>query len=346
MIKESRRNWGVFLLLILAIFVVLILTFLISSSSSENLESTTLTAQQHSLGFSIYTGLSSLLPKFKIAYASSNSKNLLIDDNYKTPPRAYLSYWNKPQVFPRMVIATNYTELTSNRFSYNINNVQLAKAFNFTKNDYLGYDPEDWALTPAAEQNAQASYTQMACNYVHNAGYKFAYTPEIDVPGWGQFSQVNWNCVDLLDLQEQFNSGNTNSLIKNVTQMLAVSKAVNSNLVVFVQIKMGTVTQSTMESDIKALASVQGVNGVMIEDECSTSSCNSTLLTLVNYTKAIVSTSTTTTSTTTSRTTTSTTSIVRTCPDGSTCPSGMICCACGSTGVYGCRSTTSKACAC
>ena len=89
----------------------------------------------------------------------------------------------------------------------------MQRRCNFTKNDYLGYDAEDWALTPKAEQNNQANYTRLACNYVHAAGYKFAYTPEVDVPGWGQFARINWTCVDMLDLQEQFNSGNTNSLI-------------------------------------------------------------------------------------------------------------------------------------
>ena len=88
-------------------------------------------AAQNPLGFSIYTGLSNLLPSFKSAYANANSSSLLIDDNYNTPPRAYMAYWNHPQSFGRMVIANNYTTLTSNGFSLYNNNVAFAKAMQF-----------------------------------------------------------------------------------------------------------------------------------------------------------------------------------------------------------------------
>lgn len=258
--------------------------------------------------------MSNLLPSFKSAYLNANSSALLIDDNYNTPPRAYISYWNQPQVFSRMVIADNYSGLISNISNLYTNNVGLVQAFNFTKNDYLGYDAEDWALTPSIEQNNQINYTQMACNYVHAAGYKFAYTPEIDVPGWGQFAQINWTCVDLLDLQEQFNSGDPTALIQNVTQLLSVAKAQNPNLVVFVQIDMTGISQSTLESDILALAGTQGVNGVMIEDNCSTSGCNSTLAILINCTKTISCTGSNSTNTTTSTTSTILTTFTTTAP--------------------------------
>ena len=40
-----------------------------------------------------------------------------------------------------------------------------------------------------------------------------------------------------------------------------------------------------MKNDILAMSNMQGVNGVMIEDECSTSTCNGTLATLVTIQK-------------------------------------------------------------
>lgn len=290
-ISKLAGKRQVLMTFVMTIAAVLVLVSSIPSVRASGSSQVMFAAAPNPLGFSIYTGLSNLLPSFKSAYANANSSCMLIDDNYNTPPRAYMVYWNHPQAFSRMIIANNYTTLTSSGFSLYNNNVAFAKAMNFTRNDYLGYDAEDWALTPKAEQKSQANYTQLACNYVHASGYKFAYTPEVDVPGWGQFARVNWTCVDMLDLQEQFNSGNTNSLILNVTQLLAASKAKNPNLVVFVQIMMTGISASIMKNDILAMSNMQGVNGVMIEDECSTSTCNGTLATLVNYTKTLSTTS-------------------------------------------------------
>ena len=192
----------------------------------------------HPLGLSIYTNESTLLPEYKILYSNANSNSLLIDEEYGMPPRVYFSYYNSPQVFPRIIFANNYSELISSNSSLYVNDLALAKRFNFSGSDYIGYDVENWSLTPVAEQDNMTKYTQLSCDYVHLEGYKFAFTPEIDIKGWGQFGDVNWTCVNLLDLQEQFLSSNPSALASNVTQMLAKSKAKNPNLTVFVQLDM------------------------------------------------------------------------------------------------------------
>ena len=267
----------------------------------------------HSLGFSIYEN-NTLLPLYKTYYANATGKDILIDDVYSNPERGYIEYYNQPQVFPRLIFTDNYTELTSQGFQLWDNNVALAKAFNFTGNDYITLDLEDWSSAPQTEQQNYAQYTQMACQYVHNAGYKFGFAPEIDIPGWGQFSQVNWSCIDFLDLQEQFLSNNTSALINNVTSMINSSKAQNPNLTVFVQLGMGA-GQATMESDIKALSYVKGVDGVIIQDLSTSQQSNNTLTTLVDYaqsfdnTALVLPNTTTTTSSTTSTTVSTSTSL-------------------------------------
>lgn len=278
-------------------------------------------AGAHSLGFSIYANSSALLPSLQTYYANATSNDTLMDDVYSPTPRALLAYWNTPQVFPRLVLANNYSELTSSGFNLYMNNVALAQAFNFSGNDYVGYDSEDWSLTSQTEQQNQATYTQMACNYIHAAGYKFAFTPEIDVPGWGQFAQVNWTCVDFLDLQEQFLSNNPTAMVQNVTQHLAIAKVANPNLVVFVQLDMAgdstSATQAQLQSDILALSQIPGINGVIIQDLCTSGSCNNELTTMINYLDSFsgssgpattTSIATTTVPTTTATTTTKTTS--------------------------------------
>ena len=133
---------------------------------------------------------------------------MLIDDAWTPQGTAYIGYWNSIQAFPRMILANNVSFLASTTLG-------LAKQFNFGSSDYVAYDSEDWPLTPASEQAAMVQYTQQACNAVHAAGYLFAITPEVDVPGWyglTQFSQLNWTCINFLDLQEQSNSGSTSTL--------------------------------------------------------------------------------------------------------------------------------------
>ena len=182
-----------------------------------------------------------------------------------------------------MILANNFSELSGDM-------LDLAKQFNFGPSDYVAYDSEDWSLTPASEQQAMVQYTQQACNAVHAAGYLFAISPEVDVPGWyglTQFSQLNWTCVDFLDLQEQSNSGSTSTLIKNVTTLLAQSKAKNPGLVVFVQLDQAAGSISVLEADILAMSQISGVNGVIIQDLSTSASSNSTLTTLVSYIKSI-----------------------------------------------------------
>jgi hypothetical protein len=309
-----KKNF-VYILPILIIIVLLALFLYLYLNGNLKAPILAPPVESHSLGISIYTNLSTLLPEFKTAYSNASSSSLLIDDEYATPPRVYITYWNQPQVFSRIILANNYSELTSTVSSVYINDVPFAKTYNFSKTDYLAYDSEDWALTPIIEQENQANYTQMACNYVHAAGYKFGFTPEIDVPGWGQFAKINWTCIDFLDLQEQFETGSTTGLVKNVTQLITVAKGVNPNLIVFVQLDMAARSKSLLESDILAMSQIPGVNGIMIQDLCGTASCNSTLTSLIQYTKSIQnSTSTSTVSvtttlpTSTSSTTSSTTS--------------------------------------
>lgn len=260
-------------------------------------------------GFSIYTNIN-LVSEFKTYYSGANARDLLIDEEFTSvPARVYLNYYNQPQTFERMIIANNYSELASGALSPYVDDITLARAYNFTSKDYVAYDPEDWSLTPLLEQDSVPKYTQTACNYVHNAGYRFAYTPEIDVPGWGDFSQINWTCVDFLDLQEQFLTGSTSSLIKNVTQLVGISKGDNPNLIVFVQLDMAATSQSTLESEILAISKISGVDGVIIQDLCSSTSCNSELTNLVNYASSLQmgglgASSTTSTSSTTVPTTT------------------------------------------
>ena len=182
-----------------------------------------------------------------------------------------------------MILANNVSWLTSQTLGE-------AKQFNFGSSDYIDYDSEDWSLTPASEQAGMVQYTQQACNDVHAAGYKFAFSPEIDVPGWyglTQFSAINWTCVNFLDLQEQANSGSTSTLIKNVTTLLSESKAKNPNLVVFVQLDQAAGSVAVLESDILAMSQISGVDGVIIQDLSTSQSSNSTLETLVNYTKSM-----------------------------------------------------------
>ena len=182
-----------------------------------------------------------------------------------------------------MILANNVSQLSGDT-------LDMARQFNFGPNDYIDYDPEDWSLTPKAEQAGIVQYTQQACDDVHAAGYKFAISPEVDVPGWyglTQFSQINWACVDFLDLQEQSNSGSTSTLVANVTTLLSQSKAMNPNLIVFVQLDQAAGSISTLEADILAMSQISGVNGVMIQDLSSSRTSNSTLATLVNYTKSI-----------------------------------------------------------
>jgi hypothetical protein len=95
----------------------------------------------------------------------------------------------------------------------------------------------------------------------------------------------------LLGLQEQALSSNPHLLAKNVVQMLAVSKAKNPKLVVFVQIDIaGDSTSATLpelEADISHLSRIPGVNGIIIQDLCNSTGCNNELGVLVNYTKQI-----------------------------------------------------------
>ena len=217
-------------------------------------------------------------------YSNAGSQDLLFDDAWEPQVLAYVGYWNGPQAFPRMILANNVSELAGSTLGF-------ARQFNLGPNDYVDYDPEDWALTPASEQKEIVQYTQQACSSVHVAGYKFAVSPEIDVPGWyglTQFSQLNWSCVDFLDLQEQSNSGSTSTLIKNVTTLLALSKAKNPSLVVFVQLDQAAGSLSVLEADISAMSQISDVNGVIIQDLSTSQASNSTLETLVNYTKNIV----------------------------------------------------------
>jgi len=266
-------------------------------------------------GFSIYTNLSTLLGQFKLYYPTANAADLLMDDAYNSPPRPYIGYYNHPQAFPRLILANNYSELTSTTSSPYVNDVALAKTYNFSSSDYIAYDSEDWSLTPASEQKSIVQYTQMSCNYVHAAGYKFAFTPEIDVPGWyslTSWSNFNWTCINFLDLQEQYLSSNPTAMAKNVTQLVAIAKGDNPNLVVFVQIDMAgdsvSAPQAELESDILALSKVSGVNGVIIQDLCSSTSCNNELTTLIDYIGSVSANSGSTTSTQAASTTIQTTS--------------------------------------
>ena len=244
--------------------------------------------QVHSLGFSVYINNNNYIKVFKPLYVNATANDLLVDDAYNPNTiveRGFLNYYNKPQAFPRLILDNNYSELTSTGLLLWQNNVDLARLYNFSSKDYIGYDSEDWNLTPIKEQENQANYTQLACNYVHANGYSFAFTPELDVPGWGQFDKINWTCINLLVLQEQFLTNDSAQLSKNVTGLLAISKGRNPNLIVYVQLDMN-VSLPAMTTDINDLAQIPGINGIMIQDSCYTYSCNNTLDTEVNYIKS------------------------------------------------------------
>ena len=308
---------------IILVFVAIVLLIILVGGNLHSASITT--GPTHSLFVSVYTN-ASILSTYQTIFSVAKSGDVMSDDIYGSPPRIFLNYYNKPQVFSRLILANNLSELESSGFSPYENNVGLAKAYNFTSHDYMGYDSEDWSLTPTAEKAAIVASTQSACTYVHAAGYKFAFTPEIDVPGWyanTNWNNFNWTCVDWLDLQEQFLSSNPAALAANVSAMIAVPKSKNPNLIVFVQIDEGPdstqATQAQLESDILYLSTIPGVNGVFIQDLSSASSYNTELITLVNYARSFTSGTTTSTSvsststvatlTTSSTTTTKTTTL-------------------------------------
>lgn len=265
---------------ILLIAVLAIILICLTMIASTWMPKTSVPSSLHPLGFSVYENYSTLLPIYEVLYSNANSSDLLIDDAWTPQGEEYVDHWGVPEAFPRMILANNVSELASSTFSE-------AERFNFGTHDYIAYDAEDWNLTPVFEQNNQAAYMQEACNAVHAKGYLFAYTPEVDVPGWGQFQSVNWTCVDFVDLQEQFTSASTSALIKNVTQLLAASKAKNPNLIVFVQLDQAAGSISTLEADILAMSQTSGVNGVIIQDLSTSEPSNSTLIELVNYARSI-----------------------------------------------------------
>ena len=273
-------------------------TSITSTTASTTIISSGGGSQLHTVAFSVYTNSSTLLGQLKSYYKNANPSDLLIDNEYSSfPARIYLNYYNQPQSFGRVIIANNYSEISSDVLSPYVNDVGLARLYNFTHNDYIAYDPEDWNLTPAYEQAAVPNYTQSACLLVHQAGYSFGWAGEIDVPGWGEFSKINWRCVDLLDLQEQFLQNSTSDLVRNVTQLASIARSENPSIKVFVQLNMQGSSQSRLESDILAISAMQGINGVMLQDLCTYSSCNNELVNLVNYTTAIGTASTSSTTT-------------------------------------------------
>ena len=240
---------------------------------------------KHPIGFGVYAVNSTLLPQFKTYYANATSNDILIDDAYSPVLRGYLKYWNVPEVFGRMVLDNNYSTLISTRTDGYEGNIGLAREYNFGKNDYVGLDDENWNYTPIYEQLNQSFYVQQSCTAVHNAGYKFAYTPELDGNTGSQIAEINWSCVDFFDMQEQALSNNTAQLARNVSYLLSLSKGKNRNLTVFVQLDMNA-NETNMKKDISALSGIPGVNGVILQYICDPGICNtSTLTSLVNYTQ-------------------------------------------------------------
>jgi len=265
----------------------------------------------HAIGFSIYTNQSNLLTQFKSYYSNNTSQAILIDDEFNNPPRVYLTYYDQPQSFSRMILSNNITELESQQLSPYINDVPLAQEYNFGSTDYLAYDIEDWTLTPIAQQQNIPYYTQQACLYVHSNGYQFAFTPEIDVPRFINMRAINWTCIDLIDLQEQFLTSDTTAMYNNVTAQL--SAITNQNTKVFVQLDI-TQGLSVTEQDIQLLSQNSRITGIVLQDMGGSTS---QLTALVNYIKSFNSPATTTvttsiitttsvTSTSTSKSTTST----------------------------------------
>ena len=259
------------------LFIVFLISFVSLIAFSTTIDA-------HSLGFSILTNVS-MVPTFKGFYSNATPPDVLLDDCWcNNPLLPYLSYWNQPQPFSRMILANNISELNSYM-------LVLSKQYNFSSSDYVGYDSEDWALTPLSEQKSIVASTQVACDAVHSAGYLFAFTPEVDVPGWyglTDFSQINWTCVNFLDLQEQSHSTDPKVLTQNVTELISMTTANNHNLTVFVQLDVAgdssSASQSRLEQDISNLSQIQGVQGVILQDLCNSPSCNAILEALVAYT--------------------------------------------------------------
>lgn len=229
-------------------------TLIVSSSSTTKLL------------FAIYTTNSTLLTEYK-AYFGNGWKGILIDDSYSPKYRAYVSYWNISQSFPRLLTADNYSQIISNSLiEGGASDLAWAKKFNFGPNDYFAYDAEGWSKTPIEEQENQSYWVTQVCNAVHAAGYKCGYTPQLG--GWigeGQWEKINWKVVDYVELQEQGRSGNTTSLVENVTHLVSIVRASNPNTVIFVDLNFTpTNGLANILSDIAALSLINGVDGVQI----------------------------------------------------------------------------------
>lgn len=241
-------------------------------------------------GFSIYTTSSTYLSLYKGYYSNAGSQDVVIDDSYNPNYRTYLQYWNHPQVFHRMIIGNNYTQMTSTSID-GFSNIGLAREFNLSSNDYIVYDAEDSVKTPSWEQDDQTYWLNEICTAIHAAGYKCGWTPQLGGgPGAGQFESIGWANVDYLGLLEQGRSAETSQLVQNVTHLAVIARDGNPNIKIWVDLDIspnpiGTpATLQELEADISALGAVKGIDGITLvcEPTCNTSE----MTTLVNYIKS------------------------------------------------------------
>ena len=110
---------------------------------------------------------------YKGFYTKNTTSAILMDDDYNPLTgtyRNYLAYYNQPQPFPRLLFGDSYSQVQGT--------VRLGMIYNFTKNDYIELDAENWASTPILEQTNQPYYVQQSCIATHAAGYNFSYSPE------------------------------------------------------------------------------------------------------------------------------------------------------------------------
>jgi hypothetical protein len=272
-------------------------------------------ASAHSLGFAIYTTNSSteMLKQYKSFYDSTQANSILIDDTWTNASKFYLSYYNQPQNFSRMIIADSNPAI--------LYELGIAQRYNFSSSDYVAYDAEDWTSTPLTEQFNQPYYVSTICDEIHQAGYKCAYTPQLWNPIVNNLDQVNWSKVDFLGLQEQQNSVNQAELIRNVSHMVSIARSENPNIVIYVQLDMAQATAGQIGADIRILSNMSGVDGVILTylpslSYCDPSTCNIYALeSLVQTIKSVdtstaITTSTTTTTVSSTTTTTSNDSLV------------------------------------
>lgn len=127
-----------------------------------------------------------------------------------------------------IIAGTSYKEVTGIKFA-------IAKQYNFGPDDVIVYDIEDWPATPSEESADVVGSIDAVMKAIRDQGYKAGVTPDYNMIVQN-YKQIDWQNVDLLGMQIQRFTGDTERLVKWANEISEYVKSVNPNTEVFAQV--------------------------------------------------------------------------------------------------------------